>query len=106
MSKIKEAVSKYKYPLLILVFGLALLMWPGGESGSPAAGSAQEQRLESVLERCRGVGECSVLLSDNGAVIVCDGADDAETKYSILKATEAFSGFSSDRIQILRTSAK
>lgn len=106
MAKIKETVSKYKYPLLVLAVGVLLLMWPQSGGGDDAAANGEEQRLEAVLESCVGVGECSVLLSDNGAVIVCDGADSAETKYGVLKAVEAYSGFSSDRIQILKRSVK
>lgn len=107
MSKVREILSKYKYPLLVLLVGLALLLWPqSGDESSLTAGSDDERRLEQVLESCSGVGECNVLLSDNGAVIVCDGAGSAETRYSVLKAVKAFSGFSSDRIQILKTSAK
>lgn len=105
MTKIQETVSKYKYPLLVLAVGVLLLMWPQS-GGDDAADNSQEQRLEAVLESCVGVGECSVLLSDNGAVIVCDGADSAETKYGVLKAVEAYSGFSSDKIQILKRSVK
>lgn len=107
MSKIKETAKKYKYPLLVLIVGILLLLWPQSGSGNgTASANEQEQRLEAVLESCAGVGECSVLLSENGAVIVCDGADSAETKYGVLKAVEAFSGFSSDRIEILKRTVK
>ena len=38
-----------------------------------------------------------------GAVIVCDGADDAAVRLSVIKAVEAFTGFSSDSIQVIKT---
>ena len=45
----------------------------------------------------------TALLSETGAVIVCDGADDAAVRLSIIKAVEAFTGFSSDSIQVIKT---
>ena len=44
-----------------------------------------------------------MLLSENGAVIVCEGAENPEVRLSIIRAAEAFTGFSSDRIQVLKT---
>lgn len=44
-----------------------------------------------------------MLISDEGVVIVCDGAENSGVKLSILKAAEVFTGFSSDKIEILKT---
>ena len=67
------------------------------------AGMPFEQRLAAVLQRCDGVGNVTALLSETGAVIVCDGADDAAVRLSVIKAVEAFTGFSSDSIQVIKT---
>ena len=56
-----------------------------------------------MLRKCDGVGDVTVLLSDTGAVILCDGADNAAVKLSVVKAVEAFTGFSSDSIQVIKT---
>ena len=102
--KAKELISKYKYPILALVLGLAIMLFPASGSGSKSVESqGDEQRLETVLEQCEGVGNARALLSDNGAVIVCDGADDAAVRLSVIKAVEAFTGFSSDSIQVIKT---
>ena len=62
---------------------------------------------EKYMQRCIELaqnGLCNV--SPNpmvGAVIVCDGADDAAVRLSVIKAVEAFTGFSSDSIQVIKT---
>lgn len=104
--KIKKQIDKYKYPLLALFLGIVIMLVPIGKGGSDQPDSAaadDETRLETVLQKCEGVGEAKVLLSDNGAVIVCDGAENPEVRLSIIRAVEAFTGFSSDRIQVLKT---
>ena len=92
--KLKAQLNKFKYPLLALVLGLIIMLLPIGESSSRSISSqTDEQRLATVLQRCDGVGNVTALLSETGAVIVCDGADDAA----------AFTGFSSDSIQVIKT---
>ena len=104
--KLKKQIDKYKYPLLALLLGLVIMLVPIGKSGTDKSdnnAADDEIRLETVLQKCEGVGETKVLLSENGAVIVCQGAEDPEVRLSIIKAVEAFTGFTSDRIQILKT---
>ena len=104
--KIKKQIDKYKYPLLALLLGLVIMLVPIGKSGTDKSdnnAADDEIRLETVLQKCEGVGETKVLLSENGAVIVCQGAEDPEVRLSIIKAVEAFTGFTSDRIQVLKT---
>lgn len=102
--KAKALISRYKYPILALVLGLAIMLFPASGGGDKSAeGQADEKRLEAVLEQCDGVGSTMALLSDNGAVIVCDGADDAAVRFCVIKAVEAFTGFSSDKIQVIKT---
>ena len=104
--KIKKQIYKYKYPLLALLLGLVIMLVPIGKSGTDKSDNTaadDEIRLETVLQKCEGVGAAKVLLSENGAVIVCQGAEDPEVRLSIIKAVEAFTGFTSDRIQVLKT---
>lgn len=104
--KLKKQIDKYKYPLLALLLGLVIMLVPIGKSGTDKSdnnAADDEIRLETVLQKCEGVGEAKVLLSENGAVIVCQGAEDPEVRLSIIKAVEAFTGFTSDRIQVLKT---
>ncbi len=105
MGKIADVLGKYKYPLIILVVGLVLLALPSGSKsqGEAAIQKDDEQRLEMILESSMGVGQAKVLLSENGAVIVCDGAANPEVKLCVIKATEAFTGLGCDEIQVLKT---
>lgn len=102
--KIKETLKKYKYPLIVLLFGIGLLVLPtgGGDDSSDDTVLSDEARLESILEDVQGVGETRVLLSENGVIIACAGAENAEVRLNVIKAASAFTGFSSDKIQVLK----
>ena len=81
--KLKAQLNKFKYPLLALVLGLIIMLLPIGESSSRSISSqTDEQRLAAVLQRCDGVGN---------------------VRLSVIKAVEAFTGFSSDSIQVIKT---
>lgn len=87
-----ERMKQYRYPLLILLVGLFLLLLPGKSEPTARASPAQEnsaeteqRQLESILEQIDGVGTASVLLAyraseeteyltdDDGTVIVSSG---------------------------------
>ena len=97
-----KTLGKYKYILLLLVFALALLALPagGGGEGDPSASEA-ESRLEYVLSDVAGAGRVSVLCSDEGAAVVCEGADDARVRLAVVNAVSAYTGLGSDRITVL-----
>ncbi len=100
LDAVLKKLERLKYPLLILAFGLLLLLMPSGAKQPPDDhGNAD---LQSVLSSARGVGQAQVLISDNGVVIVCDGADDASVKLDILRAVGSYTGFGSDKITILK----
>ncbi len=103
--KFKSSLGKFKYPVLALVLGLAIMLLPTGTAAGSIGDMSDEQRLASVLEKCEGVGSAQVLLSDTGAVIVCDGAENAAVRLSVIKAAEAFTGFKSDSIQVIKTAS-
>ena len=88
---ILEFLVKYKYPLIVLIVGLLLLSIPTGSTKSSTNGgeNVDEQRLSAVLESSKGVGNAYVLISEHGAVVVCDGAADPEVKLRGVKCVEA-----------------
>lgn len=103
--KMLDGLAKYKYPLIVLIVGLVLLLIPSEstKSSSDGVSNDDEQRLAAILESSRGVGNASVLISEHGAVVVCDGAADPEVKLSVIKSVEAYTGLGCDEIQVLIT---
>ena len=43
----------------------------------------------------------SVLYSDEGVAVVCEGAGSARVRLDIVNAVSAYTGFGSDRIKVL-----
>lgn len=104
MSRALETLGKYKYLLLLLLLGLILLLWPtgGGGGAAPDEGRTEaEARLEAVLGEVSGAGRVSVLYSDEGVAVVCEGASSAQVRLDIVNAVSAYTGFGSDRIKVL-----
>ena len=63
---------------------------------------SEEARLEALLGRIEGVGELHLLLSEQGAAVVCAGADDAGVRLEICQALHCYTGLGSDRIQVFK----
>ena len=104
MNRALETLMKNRYVLLLLPAGTALLLPPAGGGGG-AEGSAateEERRLEAVLSAVEGVGEVGALYSDNGVVVVCEGAGSAAVRLRVTEAAAAYTGFGSDRITVLK----
>lgn len=102
MNELKEKakrLDKFKYPLIVLVLGVMLMLLPSGvsESGEDSG----DTTLKTVLSHTRGVGRAEVLVSENGVVVVCDGAEDAKVRLDIIRAVGSYTGFGSDKITIL-----
>ena len=92
-----------KYVLLAVAAGLVLLLWPsGGGETDKTASSGEETRLETVLTQMQGVGRAELLLSEKGAVIVCEGADDAGVCLRITQAVRCYTGLGADKVQIFK----
>ena len=106
MEHLKDKIGKlekFKYPLLILLIGVALMLFPGTGSKQAAIPSADENALlQQVLSCTEGVGDARVIVSENGVVVVCHGAEDAKVRLDIIKAIGAYTGFGSDKIIILK----
>ncbi len=100
LESLLKKLEQLKGPLLILAVGLLLLLMPGGKKQETETNGNTD--LRSILSAAEGVGETQVLISENGVVIVCEGADDASVKLDILRAVGSYTGFGSDKITILR----
>ena len=94
-------LEQYKYPLLILLIGLTLLLIPTSEKRNVQEPGAQEE-LAALLSQVKGVGAARVLISDSGVVVACSGAADARVRLDMIRAVAAYTGFGSDRIIILK----
>ena len=94
-------LEKFKYPLLVLLVGVLLMLLPFSTPKADNEDSV-DRRLEEILSCSRGVGEARVLLSDNGVVVVCRGADDAAVRLDMIRAIHSYTGFGSDKITILK----
>ena len=116
-----KGLLRHKYVLLVLLLGLLLLLLPrsgkgtetagtgktlrGGE-GDPLAASGislerESERLEELLSAMDGVGEARVLLSAEGAVVVCRGARDPLVRLNVTEALRIYTGLGSDRVRVL-----
>lgn len=162
--KIPRWVREYRYPLLIALFGLLLLLFSGhtqsqqtSKTTQSAAASTQSaqadvsEQLAQILAKIDGVGKVRVMLtvavgetthyhsdeqietgdttssvrketviitdSDRnqrplitqvipaqyqGAVIVCQGADDARVKWAVVEAVTKATGLGANQISVLK----
>ena len=94
-------LKKYRILIIALLVGILLLAMP--TRGREAAEDTEDTRFALALQQTEGVGNAEVLISESGVVIVCDGADNAEVKLTVIKAAEAYTGFTSDKIQVLKS---
>ncbi len=100
--KLSKAGSM-KYILLLAAVGLLLLLWPsGGQVNGESGATGEESRLEAVLTAMEGVGAADVLLSESGAVVVCEGADSAGVCLRITQAVRCYTGLGADKVQIFK----
>ncbi len=104
-----------KYVIVVILLALALLLLPEGKKAEETAqstGDALEatgvplstegERLETLLAQIEDVGRARVLLSKNGAVVVCDGAELATVRLDVTNAVMAYTGLGSDRISVMK----
>ncbi|MDD6089369.1 MAG: hypothetical protein SO014_03590 [Candidatus Limivicinus sp.] len=95
------ALERFKYPILILIAGVLLMLLPGPGEGKSTELSGDEL-VAHILSSSDGVGEAKVLISDSGVVVVCTGADDASVRLDIIRAVGSYTGFGADKITILK----
>lgn len=123
MAKAAKVLARNKYVLAVVVLGLALLLLPRASDRSGEASAAsyaataglgddlassgipldtESRRLEEFLGAIRGVGDARVLLSREGAVVVCAGGGDAGVRLEVTRAVSAYTGLGSDRITVIK----
>ncbi|GHV06740.1 hypothetical protein FACS1894217_06030 [Clostridia bacterium] len=106
--KLRVFLGKYKFVLLVVAVGLALLLWPnappvaaGGDDVSNIS-SDLGQTLQAMLGQTEGVGFVQVLLTAKGAVVVCDGAEDAVSRARVMESVAAATGLGYDKISVIK----
>lgn len=101
MKKVLDKLDQFKFPLLILALGVFLMLIPSSPKGENTAPTTE---LGEALSMTQGVGEAYVLISENGVVVVCEGAQNAEVQMKIMEAVRSYTGFGADKITILKRS--
>ncbi len=152
--------KKYRYPILVLLIGIFLMILPGKEKETVQTPQIQEtspqqadlsKDLEQILSQIQGVGKVKVLLSvaageryeyqqdedistsesggssrkdtviitdDNrnqepilsqvlppsyrGAIVVCQGAEQAQVRLAVVEAVSRLTGLGADAICVLK----
>ena len=100
-NKLSGIFERYKIPMLVMSFGLILMLLPGTDKASPSL-SQNDEIVSEVLSRTQGVGDCLVMISDKGVIVVCHGADSAKVRMQIIEAVNSYTGYTSDKITILK----
>lgn len=96
-----KKLETFKYPLLLLLVGIVLMLLPTKPDKTGGNDSAATS-LETVLGDTAGVGRVRVIVSEKGAVIVCDGAANASVRLDVLHAVASYTGFGADRVTVLK----
>lgn len=99
-----QKAGTVKYVLIVAAAGLVLLLWPSGSvlSEPDTSSGGEEARLEAVLAQMQGVGQVELLLSEEGAVVVCQGAEDAGVCLRVTRAVRCYTGLGADKVQIFK----
>ena len=69
-------------------------------SGIPL--DTESARLSDFLSKMEGVGRAEVLLSSEGAVVLCEGADNSSVRLYVTNAVSVYTGLGSDKIRIIK----
>ena len=101
MSDFMKKIEKFKYPLLVLILGIILMLLPS-RSAEVSSANEKDELMQRILSCSDGVGEAQVIISDNGVVVVCRGADNARVRLEIIQAVSTYTGFASDKITVLK----
>lgn len=96
-----EKLEKFKYPLVVLVIGIMLMLIPSS-SFQPKDTADKDEQVARILSQTEGTGETQVLISESGVVVACKGAEKAKVRLDIIRAVSSYTGFTSDKITILK----
>lgn len=116
LSGLWKSLSKNKYVLLMIALALVLMLLPSGDGSGLAGASGQGSALQSsgipvdtesariaqFLSCMEGVGEAQVLLSAEGAVVLCRGAEQSAVRLAVINAVSAYTGLGSDKITVIK----
>ena len=101
---LSEKLGSFRYVLLIAAAGLLLILWPGPKDAAAGGGEqGEEARIAGLLTEIEGVGQARVLLSENGAVVVCPGAGDPSVCLRVTQAVKCYTGLGADDVRIFKT---
>ena len=131
--KLRPLAHRYRAVLIVLLAGMLLLAsggWFGGGEEQAAAQTGQpetagfdlavfEQDLNEKLAAIEGVGRVELMLSLDqtevtvksllptfrGAVVLCDGADNAQVRLAVTQAVGTVCGIGSDKVTVLKMAA-
>jgi len=106
LRELTAKIGSFRYVLLVAAVGLLLILWPTPKGSAAAAEGGEhgeEARIAGLLTSIEGVGEARVLLSENGAVVVCPGADDASVCLRVTQAVKCYTGLGADDVRIFKT---
>ena len=114
LKSLGKTLGKNKYVLILAVLALVLIAFPSGnknEASSFLGGDSRSSslivdeesaKIGEVLSSIEGVGETKVLLSSNGAVIVCEGAESSSVRLYVTNAVSVYTGLGSDKIEVIK----
>lgn len=111
-----QKLAANKYVLVVILLALVLLLLPEGSKAEETAAqqsadpleatgvslATESEKLETLLSQIQDVGRAQVLLSKNGAVVVCDGAELATVRLDVTNAVIAYTGLGSDKISVMK----
>lgn len=109
MKRIRElfrSARKLEIALAIVAAAVLALMLIEQGAGPTASGTAEEMRLERLLERIEGAGQVSVLLGGgegaySGCVVVAGGAEDMRVCLKMQRAVMAATDLPLEKIEII-----
>jgi len=100
-TRIKELLSRYKVPVFMLILAGTILLFPTKSTDKVHTEDA-DLYFQQMLSSTQGVGRAMIAISENGVVVTCDGATNAKVRLDIIHAVSSYTGFSSDKITILK----
>lgn len=62
----------------------------------------EEMRLKQVLEKMEGVGVSNVMITEEGIVIIADGADNGVVAKNIINVVQALFDVDSHKIKVMK----
>ncbi len=120
--KLLTAAAKYRYALLVLLLGAVLMQLPGGKREASAPdpeflGSVDQhdhvtqeytQKTETVLlgrgSEQQAVVKRTLYPRYVGALVVCEGAENAAVRLQVVQAVSALTALPADRISVVKGS--